>query len=52
MKLSVVDLHLDEIQVDCVQNRRGPHKLSTSENIVCNAQNRMARENIENASTG
>ena len=50
MKLSVLDLHLDEIQVDCVESRRGPHKLSTSENIVCNEQNRMTEENIENAS--
>ena len=50
MKLSVLDLHLDEIQVDCVESHRCPHKLSTSENIVCSEQNRMAKENIENAS--
>ena len=52
MKLFVLDLHLDEVQVDCVESHRGPDKLSTSKNIVFNAQNRMARENIENASTG
>ena len=46
MKLAVLDLHLDEIQVDRVINRRGPHKLGTSEN----EQNRMTEENIENAS--
>ena len=28
-------------------SRRGPHKLSTSENIVCNEQDRMAEENID-----
>ena len=26
---------MDEVQVDRVKSRRGPHKLNTSENMVC-----------------
>ena len=47
MELPVLDLHLDEMRVDRVKSCRGPHKLSTSENIVCNEHNRMAKENID-----
>ena len=50
LRLSVLDLHLDEILLDRVKSRRGLHKLSSSENIVCNEQNRMAKGNIENES--